>query len=110
MSVPIPPPVSYSSLPLSAISVSHIPGDSPTGTKVLVVALNRPQKYNAVTETLLTELERVYDLIDIDDRVRAIVLTGAGKAFCAGADLEVGFSGLLAQKKTEQLAKKYRDQ
>ncbi|KAK7402622.1 hypothetical protein QQX98_011634 [Neonectria punicea] len=110
MTAAISPPASYSSLPLREISVSHVPENPPTATKVLVVALNRPKKYNAVTENLLTELERVYDLVNIDDRVRAIVLTGAGKAFCAGADLEVGFSGLLAQKKTEQLAKKYRDQ
>ncbi|KPM45608.1 hypothetical protein AK830_g930 [Neonectria ditissima] len=110
MSAAISPPVSYSSLSLNDISVSHVPENSPIATKVLVVALNRPKKYNAVTENLLTELERVYDLVDTDDRVRAVVLTGAGKAFCAGADLEVGFSGLLAQKKTEHLAQKYRDQ
>jgi enoyl-CoA hydratase/carnithine racemase len=104
------PPSSYSSLPFKDIKVSHVPADSPTATKVLIVAFNRPDKYNAVTERLLTELETVYQLIDQDERVRAIVLTGTGKAFCAGADLQVGFSGLLAHKKSEESIAKYRDQ
>lgn len=104
------PPSSYSSLPFKDIKVSHVPADSLTASKVLVVALNRPDKYNAVTENLLTELETVYQLIDQDERVRAIVLTGTGKAFCAGADLQVGFSGLLAHKKSEESIAKYRDQ
>lgn len=107
---PPTPPDSYSSLSFKDISVSHVPADSPTATKVLIVALNRPTKYNAVTENLLNELEAVYNLINSDERVRAVVLTGTGKAFCAGADLEVGFSGLLAHKKSPEAFNKFRDQ
>lgn len=103
-------PDPYSSLSFKDISVSHVPADSPTATKVLVVALNRPNKYNAVTENLLNELETIYNLINSDERVRAVVLTGNGKAFCAGADLEVGFSGLLAHKKSPEAFNKFRDQ
>ncbi|KAH6886757.1 enoyl-CoA hydratase/isomerase family protein [Thelonectria olida] len=103
-------PTSYSSLSFKDISVSHVPKDSPTPTKVLIVAFNRPSKYNAVTENLLTELETVYRLVDGDSRVGAIVLTGNGKAFCAGADLAVGFSGLLAHKETDESIKEFRDQ
>jgi enoyl-CoA hydratase/carnithine racemase len=40
-------------------------------------------------------------MIDQDERVRVLVLTGTGKAFCAEADLEIGFSGLLANKESE---------
>lgn len=103
-------PASYSSLSFKDISVSHVPADSPTATKVLVVALNRPTKYNAVTENLLDELEAIYTLINSDERVRAVILTGNGKAFCAGADLEVGFGGLLAHKKSPEAFDKFRDQ
>ncbi|KAK0629369.1 ClpP/crotonase-like domain-containing protein [Bombardia bombarda] len=104
------PPASYASLPFKDIAVTHVPADSPTATKVLIVAFDRPQKFNAVNENLLNELETVYNLVDADPRVRAIVLTGNGKAFCAGADLEVGFAGLMAHKKSEEAMRSYRDQ
>ncbi|KAK4238048.1 3-hydroxypropionyl-coenzyme A dehydratase [Achaetomium macrosporum] len=110
MSTATVPPSSYASVPFKDISVSHVPADSPTPTKVLIVAFNRPEKYNAVTEHLLTELEAAYRMIDQDERVRAVVLTGNGKAFCAGADLKVGFSGLLRHKESEEFIARYRDQ
>lgn len=103
-------PSSYSSLPFKDIKISHVPADSPTPTKVLIFAFNRPDQYNAATENLLTELETAYHMIDQDDRVRAVVLTGNGKAFCAGADLQVGFSDLIAHKETQESRDKYRDQ
>ncbi|MBZ5738406.1 enoyl-CoA hydratase/isomerase family protein [Nocardioides mangrovi] len=54
---------------------------------IVVVTLNRPTRYNAMTNTMFDELERMaLDLNDEDD-CRAVVLTGAGKAFCAGYDL-----------------------
>ncbi len=103
-------PSSYSSLPFKDIKISHVPADSPTVTKVLVVAFNRPEKYNAVTDHLLDELVRAYEIIDRDDRVRAVVLTGTEKAFCAGSDLEVGFSGIAASNQSEEGIASYRDQ
>ena len=110
MSAGRPSPSSYSSLPFKDIKISHVPADSPTVSKVLVVAFNRPEKYNAVTDNLLTELETAYGIIDGDDRVRAVVLTGTGKAFCAGSDLEVGFSGIAASNQSEEAIESYRDQ
>jgi enoyl-CoA hydratase/carnithine racemase len=110
MSSTIVTPASYSSLPFKDIAVSHVPANSPTATKVLVVAFNRPEKHNAVTENLLTELETAYRAIDQDERVRAVVLTGTGKAFCAGADLQVGFTPLMAHKESDESISKYRDQ
>jgi enoyl-CoA hydratase/carnithine racemase len=57
---------------------------------VLVVRLNRPDRLNAYTMTMHDELVDAYDRADADGEVRAIVVTGAGRAFCAGADLGRG--------------------
>ncbi|KAJ9148846.1 ClpP/crotonase [Pleurostoma richardsiae] len=102
-------PDAYFSLPFKEISLSHVPASSDLATKVIMMALNRPEKYNAVTENMLIEMEAAYELLSKDDRVRAIVLTGAGKAFCAGADLQVGFAGLLKSKQTEASMTSFRD-
>ncbi|KAF5563526.1 enoyl hydratase isomerase family [Fusarium napiforme] len=110
MSATIEVPASYSSLPFKEVVISHVPEASPVATKVLILAFNRPDKHNAVTENLLTELETAYRRIDQDERVRAVVLTGTGKAFCAGADLQVGFSGLMAHKESQVSIDRYRDQ
>ena len=52
-----------------------------------LVALNRPELHNAFNETLINELTMVLQALDADASVRAVVLTGHGKNFCAGADL-----------------------
>jgi enoyl-CoA hydratase/carnithine racemase len=57
---------------------------------VAVVTLNRPDRMNAYTWRMGAELQHAFVTLDRDDGVRAIVVTGAGKAFCAGADLEAG--------------------
>ena len=54
---------------------------------VAVVTLDRPDKLNAYTEQMRDELVHVFDRIDSDDRVRAVIVTGAGRGFCSGADL-----------------------
>ena len=57
---------------------------------VATITLNRPDKMNAFTATMAFELENAFQRADADDDVRAIVFTGTGKAFCAGADLSMG--------------------
>jgi enoyl-CoA hydratase/carnithine racemase len=57
---------------------------------VATVTLNRPDRLNAFTNTMMRELLDVFDRIDADDDVRAVVVTGAGRAFCAGMDLAAG--------------------
>jgi methylglutaconyl-CoA hydratase len=52
-----------------------------------LVALNRPELHNAFNEALIAELTAVLHTLDADASVRAVVLTGHGKSFCAGADL-----------------------
>jgi enoyl-CoA hydratase/carnithine racemase len=59
---------------------------------VLTITLNRPERLNAFTPTMGRELIAALDAADADDSVRAIVVTGAGRGFCAGADLEAGGS------------------
>src|SRR3954447_22670143 len=57
---------------------------------VLTITLNRPERLNAFTEVMRDELIEAFDAADADDDVRAVVVTGAGRGFCAGADLERG--------------------
>ena len=54
---------------------------------VVTLTLNRPQAFNALSEALLTALQRELDALETDPSARALVLSGAGKAFCAGHDL-----------------------
>jgi enoyl-CoA hydratase/carnithine racemase len=58
---------------------------------VATITLNRPEQLNALDPTMERELLQVWDLVDGDDEVRAVVVTGAGRAFCAGFDLSHGF-------------------
>ena len=60
------------------------------GDGVLTITLNRPDRLNAFTDTMAHELLAAFDAADADDTVRAIIITGAGRGFCAGADLGAG--------------------
>lgn len=57
---------------------------------ILTITLNRPDKLNAFTGEMMAELIDAFDRSDADDAVRAVIVTGAGRAFCAGADLSAG--------------------
>jgi len=57
---------------------------------VAIITLNRPEAMNAWNRQMSADLSRALDALNSDDSVRAIVITGAGKAFCAGADLSGG--------------------
>jgi len=57
---------------------------------VLTITLNRPDRLNAWTARMGRELIEAFDRADADDEVRAIIVTGAGRGFCAGADLAGG--------------------
>jgi len=57
---------------------------------ILTLTLNRPERMNAFNADMRSELIEAFDAADADDAVRVIIVTGAGKAFCAGADLESG--------------------
>ena len=57
---------------------------------VCTITLDRPARLNAVTTVMIGELVRAFDRADADDAVRVVIVTGSGRAFCAGADLSSG--------------------
>ena len=58
------------------------------GNIAIVVTLNRPERYNAVTDELVKRLNEIIREIRNDNQIRAVVITGAGKGFSAGADMD----------------------
>jgi len=54
---------------------------------VAVVTLNRPERFNALTASMLRRFPEIFDQLRRDDGVKAVILTGTGKGFCAGADV-----------------------
>ncbi len=63
-----------------------------------ILRLNRPEKLNAINADMLHEIDAALDIVESDDSIYALVLCGAGRAFCAGFDLD---AGLAANRKTE---------
>ncbi len=57
---------------------------------VLLVTLNRPEKLNALTPPIRRHLKLLPDLAKDDDRIKVVVITGAGRGFCSGADMSAG--------------------
>ena len=57
---------------------------------IATITLDREAKLNAFTGTMMEELIAAFDITDADDAVRAVIVTGRGRAFCAGADLSAG--------------------
>ena len=58
------------------------------GDDLALITLNRPDRLNAIDDSLVTGLHAALDRIESDAGVRTVVLTGAGRGFCAGADLK----------------------
>jgi enoyl-CoA hydratase/carnithine racemase len=83
----------YGSTVQSAWRRVKMPGDFQhiqynVADSIATITLNRPEKMNAFTTRMMREMVEAFDLIDADDAVRAVIVTGCGdRAFCAGADL-----------------------
>jgi enoyl-CoA hydratase/carnithine racemase len=76
---------------------------------VLTITLNRPDKLNAFTRRMRDELIAAFGHADNDDGVRAIIVTGAGRAFCAGADLSAGSATFDYAKRGVEAEEERRD-
>ena len=70
--------------------------------QILTLTLHRPEKLNAFTGTMMNEMIDVFTRVNKDDEVRAIIVTGAGRAFCAGADLSAGAATFDASKRSDR--------
>lgn len=91
-------PTSYNDLKFTQIRTQHHEKEP----SVIILTLYRPKNHNAFTDTMREEIETAYAMFDVDERVKCIVVTGDGRIFCAGADLDIGFgegtSGAEAEK------------
>jgi enoyl-CoA hydratase/carnithine racemase len=75
---------------------------------IATITLNRPERLNAFTGQMMVDMIAAFDAIDADDAVRAVIVTGAGRGFCAGADLASGGDTFDARKR-EAVAGARRD-
>ena len=75
---------------------------------IATITLNRPDKLNAFNTQMRDELIAVFDETDADDAVRAVIVTGAGRAFCAGADLSSGGKTFDYASRGESARDKYK--
>ena len=69
---------------------------------ILTITLNRPEALNAFNREMLSEMLDAFDRADADDDVKAIIVTGAGRAFCAGADLASGGDTFNADSRSDR--------
>lgn len=67
---------------------------------VATITLHRPDKLNAFNVEMMNEVIDAFDKVDADDAVRAVIVTGEGRAFCAGADISDGPSAFIAAEDT----------
>ena len=79
-----------------------LPGEGDSG--IATITLNRPEQMNAFTNVMVREMVAAFDITDADDSVRSVIVTGAGRAFCAGADLSGGADTFNASEQPDRVA------
>ena len=75
---------------------------------ILTITFNRPERLNAFNPTMRAELMDAFDRANADDTIRAIIVTGKGRAFCAGADLKNGAETFDYDKREDRLDRETR--
>jgi enoyl-CoA hydratase/carnithine racemase len=75
---------------------------------ILTITLNRPERLNAFNSSMRAELIDAFDRANTDDVIRAIIVTGKGRAFCAGADLKKGAEAFNYDKREDRLDRETR--
>ncbi|KAL6885737.1 ClpP/crotonase-like domain-containing protein [Trichoderma evansii] len=98
-------PSTYVNSAQSHVHISNYPGSSPGVTPIQIASLNRPKQLNAMTTDMINDLIVFFRYVNVDDRVKAIILTGTGDVFCAGIDLNIDTS----QTKNLQPVSEIRD-
>ena len=76
------PTIPFDTGSFDTIEVTEVDDD------IALVTLNRPDRLNAMTSTMITELDQVVTTVDLDASLRAVIVTGAGRGFSAGLDLQ----------------------
>ncbi len=79
-----------------------LPGEGDHG--IATLTLNRPDKLNAFTNVMVREMITAFDITDADDSVRSVIVTGAGRGFCAGADMSAGADTFNAGEQPDRVA------
>lgn len=77
-----------------------------TADTIATITLNRPERLNAYTPKMMEELFHALDCVEKDDALRVSILTGAGRGFCAGADLSAGGDTFGSQDRRDEASKK----
>jgi enoyl-CoA hydratase/carnithine racemase len=85
-------PATYSNSPQSQVRIANYPESASGVTPIVVLTLNRPDKLNAFTIEMISTLESFFRVVDRDSRVKAVILTGTGRAFSSGIDLTLDSS------------------
>ena len=75
---------------------------------IAIITLNRPDRYNAVNQDLVNDINYCLSIAEKDENIRAIVLTGNGKGFCAGADMSVFGAKVTAEERKDYLIEQYQ--
>tara|TARA_B110000444_G_scaffold136674_1_gene128289 strand:- start:615 stop:1397 length:783 start_codon:yes stop_codon:yes gene_type:complete len=75
---------------------------------VATITLNRPDRYNAVNQDLVDGISNSLKKCEVDETIRAVVITGAGRGFCAGADMSVFGDGVTADQRSQYLIDQYQ--
>ncbi len=75
---------------------------------VATITLNRPDRYNAVNQDLVDGISSALTKCENDDSIRAVVLTGSGRGFCAGADMSVFSDNATAEERSQYIIDQYQ--
>jgi len=76
---------------------------------IATLTLNRPEKLNAFNTQMMRDMIAAFDVTDADDEVRCVIVTGAGRAFCAGADLSSGAETFDYERRPQDREARTRD-
>jgi enoyl-CoA hydratase/carnithine racemase len=83
------PPKTYVTAEDHHVRISNHPESATGVTPIQIITLNRPEKLNAISRGMITALISFFEIIDKDDRVKVVILTGTGRVFSAGIDLNM---------------------